>query len=58
MTADPSRPPLIRAAIVGVSGRMGLALLRAAPAFPQLLITGAIASPESLALGRDAGGVA
>jgi 4-hydroxy-tetrahydrodipicolinate reductase len=58
MTADPSRPPLIRAAIVGVSGRMGLALLRAAPAFPQLLITGAIASPESLALGRDAGDVA
>ena len=58
MTADPSRPPLIRAAIVGVSGRMGQALLRAAPAFPQLLITGAIASPESLALGRDAGAVA
>jgi 4-hydroxy-tetrahydrodipicolinate reductase len=58
MTADPSRPPLIRAAIVGVSGRMGQALLRAAPAFSQLLITGAIASPESLALGRDAGEVA
>jgi 4-hydroxy-tetrahydrodipicolinate reductase len=37
---------------------MGQALLRAAPAFPQLLITGAIASPGSLALGRDAGEVA
>jgi 4-hydroxy-tetrahydrodipicolinate reductase len=58
MTADPQRPPLIRAAIIGVSGRMGQALLRAAPAFPQLVITGAIASPGSLALGRDAGEVA
>lgn len=37
---------------------MGQALVRAAQAFPQLLITGAIASPESLALGRDAGEVA
>jgi len=44
--------------IIGASGRMGVALLRAAPAFPQLIITGAIASPESLALGRDAGQVA
>jgi len=50
--------PLTRAVIVGVSGRMGQALLRAAPAFPQLIITGAIASPGSLALGRDAGEVA
>jgi 4-hydroxy-tetrahydrodipicolinate reductase len=56
--ADPNRPPLIRAAIVGVTGRMGQALLRAAPAFSQLLITGAVASPESLAIGRDAGDVA
>jgi 4-hydroxy-tetrahydrodipicolinate reductase len=37
---------------------MGEALLRAAPAFPQLVITGAIASSDSLALGRDAGEVA
>jgi 4-hydroxy-tetrahydrodipicolinate reductase len=37
---------------------MGQALMRAAPGFPQLLITGAIASPGSLALGRDAGQVA
>jgi len=49
---------LTRAVIVGVSGRMGQALLRAAPAFPQLIITGAIGSPGSLALGRDAGEVA
>ena len=37
---------------------MGEALLRAAPGFPQLIISGAIASPGSLALGRDAGQVA
>jgi len=37
---------------------MGEALLRAAPSFPQLIITGAIAPAGSLALGRDAGQVA
>jgi 4-hydroxy-tetrahydrodipicolinate reductase len=37
---------------------MGEALLRAAPIFPQLIVTGAIASAESLALGRDAGQLA
>jgi 4-hydroxy-tetrahydrodipicolinate reductase len=37
---------------------MGQAVLRAAPTFPKLIITGAIASPGSLALGRDAGEVA
>jgi len=34
---------------------MGIALLRAAPGFSQLIVTGAVASAESLALGRDAG---
>jgi 4-hydroxy-tetrahydrodipicolinate reductase len=34
---------------------MGLALLHAAPGFSQLIVTGAVASPDSLALGRDAG---
>jgi 4-hydroxy-tetrahydrodipicolinate reductase len=53
-----ARTPLTRVALVGVTGRMGRELLRAAPAFPQLLITGAIASSASLALGRDAGEVA
>ena len=57
MTAS-ARPPLTRAVVIGVTGRMGRALLRAAPGFPQLLITGAIASASSLALGRDAGEVA
>jgi len=56
--SSPPRQPLTRAVVIGVSGRMGGALLRAAPAFPQLIITGAIASPGSLALGRDAGQVA
>jgi len=51
-------PPLVRAVVVGVTGRMGQALMRAAPGFAQLMITGAIASPASLALGRDAGEVA
>jgi 4-hydroxy-tetrahydrodipicolinate reductase len=52
------KAPLARIVVIGVTGRMGQALLRAAPAFPQLLITGAIASGASLALGRDAGEVA
>jgi 4-hydroxy-tetrahydrodipicolinate reductase len=50
--------PLTRLAIIGASGRMGQALLRTAPTFPQLIITGAVARPGSLALGRDAGEVA
>jgi 4-hydroxy-tetrahydrodipicolinate reductase len=58
MPADAREPPLVRLAIVGVTGRMGRALVRAAPGFAQLLITGAVASPDSLALGRDAGEVA
>jgi 4-hydroxy-tetrahydrodipicolinate reductase len=37
---------------------MGEALLRAAPTFPQLIVTGAIAGAGSLAVGRDAGRLA
>jgi 4-hydroxy-tetrahydrodipicolinate reductase len=58
MPADTRQPPLCRTVLVGVSGRMGQALLRAAPGFPELIVTGAIASPGSLALGRDAGELA
>ena len=58
MACDPHQAPLARIAVIGVTGRMGQALLRAAPGFPQLLITGAVASAASLALGRDAGEVA
>lgn len=50
--------PLVRIALIGATGRMGQAVLRAAPAFPQIIVTGALASPASLALGRDAGELA
>jgi len=56
--SHPGQPPLKRVAVIGVTGRMGLALLRAAPAFPQLIVTGAVAGAASLALGRDAGELA
>jgi 4-hydroxy-tetrahydrodipicolinate reductase len=58
MAAAAGTAPLVRAALIGVTGRMGLELLRAARGFSQLIITGAIASPGSLALGRDAGELA
>jgi len=51
-------PPLTRVAVIGVTGRMGQALLRTAPSFPQIIVTAAVASPGSLALGRDAGALA
>jgi len=50
--------PLIRAVLIGVTGRMGRELLRAAAGFADLIVSGAIASPGSLALGRDAGELA
>jgi len=49
---------LIRAVIIGVTGRMGQALVRVASEFAQLRITGAVASSVSPALGRDAGELA
>ena len=58
MPPESARTPLIRAVLIGATGRMGQALLRAAPAFAQLIITGAVTSSDSLALGRDAGEVA
>ncbi len=50
--------PLRRAVLIGVTGRMGCALMRVAASTAQLIVTGAIASPGSVALGRDAGEVA
>jgi 4-hydroxy-tetrahydrodipicolinate reductase len=47
-----------RAVIIGVTGRMGQALVRAASEFPGLRITGAVASAVSSSLGRDAGELA
>ena len=49
---------MIRAVIVGVTGRMGCALVRAAGETPDLRVAGAVASRNSSALGRDAGELA
>jgi len=45
-------------AVLGVSGRMGRCLVRAIRESPDLVLSGALASPTSAALGRDAGEVA
>jgi 4-hydroxy-tetrahydrodipicolinate reductase len=57
MPGPQPRAPL-RAAVIGVTGRMGRELLRAAASFPQLTIGAAVASAASSALGRDAGELA
>ncbi|MGH8209545.1 MAG: 4-hydroxy-tetrahydrodipicolinate reductase [Steroidobacteraceae bacterium] len=44
--------------IIGAAGRMGQALVRAACEFPEVRITGAVASTGSASLGRDAGELA
>ncbi len=49
---------MIRAALIGVSGRMGCALVRAAAEFRDISISAAVASSSSPALGRDAGDLA
>ena len=45
-------------AVLGISGRVGRCLVRAIREAPDLTLTGALASPKSAALGRDAGEVA
>ena len=45
-------------AVLGVSGRMGRCLVRAIRESPDFVLSGALASPTSAALGRDAGEVA
>lgn len=45
-------------AVLGVSGRMGRCLVRALREDPELVLSGALASATSAALGRDAGDVA
>jgi 4-hydroxy-tetrahydrodipicolinate reductase len=47
-----------RVVIIGVSGRMGQALVRAASELPAVRITAAVASARSASLGRDAGALA
>jgi 4-hydroxy-tetrahydrodipicolinate reductase len=53
---NPQGPaPATRVVLIGASGRMGQAILCAAPHYPQLKIVAAVASPASPALGRDSG---
>ncbi|WP_415880240.1 4-hydroxy-tetrahydrodipicolinate reductase [Methylomonas sp. TEB] len=46
---------MVRIAVVGASGRMGLCLLKAALAAENAELTVAVSRPDSLALGKDAG---
>jgi 4-hydroxy-tetrahydrodipicolinate reductase len=57
MAAQAAAGP-VRAALIGATGRMGQAVVRAAPAFPRLRLTAAVASATSASLGRDAGELA
>ena len=45
-------------AVLGISGRVGRCLVRAIRESPDFVLSGALASPASAALGRDAGEVA
>jgi 4-hydroxy-tetrahydrodipicolinate reductase len=49
---------MIRAALVGATGRMGQAIITAAKDIPDIAITGAVGSRASAHLGRDAGELA
>jgi 4-hydroxy-tetrahydrodipicolinate reductase len=49
---------MTRVAIIGVTGRMGPALVRAATEAPDVDVAAAVASPKSTALGKDAGELA
>jgi len=49
---------MVRIALVGVSGRMGLCLIKAAALIDQAELTVAVSRPESLAVGKDAGELA
>ena len=45
-------------AVLGISGPVGRCLVRAIRESPDFVLSGALASPSSAALGRDAGEVA
>jgi 4-hydroxy-tetrahydrodipicolinate reductase len=49
---------MIRIAIVGVTGRMGLCLIKAAALADKAEFSAAVSRPESLAVGKDAGELA
>lgn len=44
---------MIKLAVLGITGRMGRALLRSLPEAADLQLTGALASPRSAAIGRE-----
>ncbi|MBS0364226.1 MAG: 4-hydroxy-tetrahydrodipicolinate reductase [Proteobacteria bacterium] len=48
----------VRALVIGASGRMGLTMLRLAPQFPGVALTGALVAPGSPAVGQEAGALA
>jgi 4-hydroxy-tetrahydrodipicolinate reductase len=56
--AAPAAGGPVRVALIGATGRMGQAVVRAAPAFPRLALTAAVGSATSASLGRDAGELA
>jgi 4-hydroxy-tetrahydrodipicolinate reductase len=49
---------MLRIALVGVSGRMGLSLIKAVAAAEHAELTVAVSRPDSLAIGKDAGELA
>jgi len=49
---------MLRIALVGVSGRMGLSLIKAAALSEQAELTVAVSRPDSLSIGKDAGELA
>jgi 4-hydroxy-tetrahydrodipicolinate reductase len=49
---------VIRLVLIGATGRMGRALIRLLPEFPQLQLQAAVAGPRSTHLGRDSGELA
>jgi 4-hydroxy-tetrahydrodipicolinate reductase len=49
---------MIRAVLVGATGRMGQAIIRVAADSGDITITGAVDAAESTLLGRDAGELA
>lgn len=49
---------MLRIALVGVSGRMGLSLIKAVAAAEQAELTVAVSRPDSLSIGKDAGELA
>jgi 4-hydroxy-tetrahydrodipicolinate reductase len=58
LVSAPAQGAPIRVAIIGVPGRMGCALVRAAAETPDMRVAAAVASPSSAAVGRDAGELA